>query len=276
MLGLGILTLICKIAHLRKVWVRVHGLPQEYWRPKILFAIASSAGTPICTDAASAKPMIERTFGQFARVLVDMDVTQTLRYKVFVERKNYAFFVDLDYENIPEFCNHCRKIGHNIDYCKFLRIPEVKEGAEGRKKNAQAPTKDIWQEKSRVNWHLNGDRNTKFFYQVTKIKNKTKVVSSLRNDEEIVTDPNIISNHIVNYYSNLFSTNSFLQDDSLVEEVIPSLIDENTNNLLTMIPTEDEIKSTVFGKNGEGAPGPDGFGACFFQNYWSIVHKEAS
>jgi len=123
---------------------------------------------------------------------------------------------------------------------------------------------------------LNGDRNTKFFHQVTKIKNKTKVISSLRNDEEIITDPNIISNHIVNYYNNLFSTNPFLQDDSLVEEVIPSLIDENTNNLLSMIPTEDEIKSVVFGMNGEGAPGPDGFGACFFQNYWSIVHKEVS
>jgi len=134
----------------------------------------------------------------------------------------------------------------------------------------------FWKEKSRVNWHLNGDRNTKFFHQVTKIKNKTKVISSLRNDEEIITDPNVISNHIVNYYSNLFSTNPFLQDDLLVEEVIPSLIDENTNNLLTMIPNEDEIKAAVFSMNRDGAPGPDGFGACFFQSYWSIVHKEVS
>jgi hypothetical protein len=28
-----------------QVWVRIYGLPQEYWRPKIFFAIASSAGT---------------------------------------------------------------------------------------------------------------------------------------------------------------------------------------------------------------------------------------
>jgi hypothetical protein len=33
-----------------QVWVRIYGLPQEYWRPMILFAIASSAGTPICTE----------------------------------------------------------------------------------------------------------------------------------------------------------------------------------------------------------------------------------
>jgi hypothetical protein len=35
--------------------------------------------------------MIERTFGHFARVLVDMDVTEELRYKVLVERKGFTF-----------------------------------------------------------------------------------------------------------------------------------------------------------------------------------------
>jgi hypothetical protein len=57
-----------------QVWVRIYGLAQEYLRRKILFAIASSIGTPICTDAIAAKPMFDRTFGHFARVLVDMDL----------------------------------------------------------------------------------------------------------------------------------------------------------------------------------------------------------
>jgi len=104
-----------------QVWVRIYGLPQEYWRPRILFAIASSAGTPTCTYFASTKHMIERNFGQFARVLVDMDVIQTLRYKVMVQRKDYAFFVELDYENIPYFCNHYLKVGYHVDKCKFLK-----------------------------------------------------------------------------------------------------------------------------------------------------------
>jgi len=59
--------------------LRIHGLPQEYWRHKIFFAIANSVGTPICSDVASYKPMVDRSFGQFARVLVDMDVTTTLK-----------------------------------------------------------------------------------------------------------------------------------------------------------------------------------------------------
>ncbi|KAK2434847.1 hypothetical protein QL285_019959 [Trifolium repens] len=101
-----------------QVWVRLYGLAQEYWRPKIIFAIASSIGTPKCTDAIVAKPMFERTFGQYARVLVDMDVSQPIRSKVLVERTGFAFFVDLDYENLPPFCSHCKMVGHYLEVCK--------------------------------------------------------------------------------------------------------------------------------------------------------------
>jgi hypothetical protein len=99
----------------------MYGLAQEYWRPKILFAIASSIGTPICTDAIAAKPMFDRTFGHFARVLVDIDLSQTLRYKVLVERVGFAFYVDLDYENLPPFCHHCKMVGHYLESCKWVQ-----------------------------------------------------------------------------------------------------------------------------------------------------------
>jgi hypothetical protein len=102
-----------------QVWVRIYGLSQEYWRPKILFAIVSSIGTPICTDAIASKSMFERTFGQ-----VDLDLSQALRYSVLVERKGFAFFVDLDYENLPDFCTHCNMIGHYVENCKNLQAQE--------------------------------------------------------------------------------------------------------------------------------------------------------
>ncbi|GAU20528.1 hypothetical protein TSUD_130860 [Trifolium subterraneum] len=69
--------------------------------------------------------MHERTFGQFARVLVDMDLSQPLRYKVLVERKGFAFFVEIEYENIPDFCNSCQVIGHHVDNCKKWNKDEV-------------------------------------------------------------------------------------------------------------------------------------------------------
>lgn len=128
-----------------QVWLRIYGLAQEYWRPKIMFAIASSVGTPICTDVACSKPMIQRTFGQFARVLVDMDITQELRYKVLVERKGFAFFVDLDYENMPGFCTHCRKVGHYVENCRVLNNNARQADAEKPKKAKNVNTRSYVQ-----------------------------------------------------------------------------------------------------------------------------------
>ncbi|WJX78338.1 hypothetical protein P8452_61571 [Trifolium repens] len=77
--------------------------------------------------------MIDRTFGQFVRVLVDMDLSQTLRDKVLVERKGFAFFVEIDYENLPQFCSNCKLIGHHVGVCKRLNLV-VEDNTEARDK----------------------------------------------------------------------------------------------------------------------------------------------
>ncbi|XP_058755862.1 uncharacterized protein LOC131629080 [Vicia villosa] len=111
-----------------QVWVRFFGLSQEYWRPRILFAIASSVGNPICIDASAAKSRVDRTFGHFVRVLVEMDLTQPLSYNVLVEREGFAFFADIEYENLPEFCAHCKKSGHSLNNCKTLNKVQHSSG----------------------------------------------------------------------------------------------------------------------------------------------------
>jgi hypothetical protein len=86
--------------------------------------------------------MLERTFGQFVRVLVDMDLSQTLRYKVLVERKGFAFYVEMDYENLPQFCSNCKIIGHHVGVCKKLNFGmDDKFEKEVREKNK--PMKEV-------------------------------------------------------------------------------------------------------------------------------------
>ncbi|XP_024630529.1 uncharacterized protein [Medicago truncatula] len=132
----------------------------------------------------------------------------------------------------------------------------------------------FWLEKARLSWHLEGDRNTSFFHRISKIKCKTKLINTLRVEENIISDPQEISNHVVNYFMNLFGTNPFLQDQMLVEEVIPQLVGGNINAMLTMLPSHEEIRNAVFSLNKESAPRPDGFRAFFFQTYWDIVQRE--
>jgi hypothetical protein len=147
-----------------QVWVKMFGLSQEYWHKNILFTIASSIGTPICIDSVTARPMLERTFGQFARVLVDMDLSQPLRYKVLVERKGFAFFVELEYENVPDFRNACQLIGHHVDNCKrWNKEDEVIHDNEVHKKKnpivqqkkTYVPTKDGRVTQNKVDENVN-------------------------------------------------------------------------------------------------------------------------
>jgi hypothetical protein len=46
--------------------------PQEYWRQRTLFEIASAIGTPLSLDEATKT----RAFGHYARILVDMDLSR--------------------------------------------------------------------------------------------------------------------------------------------------------------------------------------------------------
>lgn len=132
----------------------------------------------------------------------------------------------------------------------------------------------FWKEKAKINWHLEGDRNTKYFHKIAKIKSTSKRITTLQDGENTLTDTQQIANHIVNYYKSLFCTNFVLQDQLLVDEVIPKLITNDINAVLTTLPSSLEIKAAVFGLNKDSALGPDGFGAFFFQNYWQIVNKE--
>lgn len=61
-------------------WIRIYDLPQEYWRPRILFEIAASVGTPISIDEMTCK----KVFGHYAKVLVDVDLTTELVHDILV------------------------------------------------------------------------------------------------------------------------------------------------------------------------------------------------
>ncbi|XP_058783572.1 uncharacterized protein LOC131658278 [Vicia villosa] len=133
---------------------------------------------------------------------------------------------------------------------------------------------DFWREKSRVNWQIHGDRNTKFFHTYAKIRRKTSLISSLVIDNDVITNQNTLENHIVSHFTQLFNKNFVPQDNDLISTVIPSLVSEQANMLLTMIPSADEIHQAVQNLKPNSASGPDGFGGVFFHKYWDIIKHD--
>jgi hypothetical protein len=96
--------------------------------------------------------------------------------------------------------------------------------AHKKLEDALSRQEQFWQEKAHLNWHLEGDRNTKYFHRIAKIKTSTKAISTLHDGELVLTDQNQISDHVVNFYKNLFCSNIVLQEQLLAGEVIPNLI----------------------------------------------------
>lgn len=73
----------------------------------------------------------------------------------------------------------------------------------------------FWQEKSRVKWHDEGDRKTRYFHRMAKIKNATKLISTIINGDQVISNQEEIASHIIHHYADLFNNSSILQHDGL-------------------------------------------------------------
>lgn len=112
-------------------WVRLYDLPQEHWRPKILFEIANGIGTPIAIDEATKS----RSLGH----LVEIDLSKSIPYDLRVERNDHAFFVSIDYEKLSFFCGFCQMIGHELAKCKRKMVDQTQSSKKN--KGQQKPIK---------------------------------------------------------------------------------------------------------------------------------------
>lgn len=75
-------------------------------------------------------------FGHYARVLVDINLVGILPDSLWVEREEYTFEIEIEYEKLPYFCFTCNYIGHSSDHCK--KDPSNKIAREmGASKNDQ-------------------------------------------------------------------------------------------------------------------------------------------
>ncbi|KAJ4712441.1 DUF4283 domain protein [Melia azedarach] len=105
-----------EIHSLAHIWVKIYGLSWEYWCPNIIMGIARGVGMPLQLDKITR----EGIYGYYARVLMEVDVLDTLSQFLNVERGDYEFQVKLVYENLPSKCSSCRAIGHDVAKCRVF------------------------------------------------------------------------------------------------------------------------------------------------------------
>lgn len=102
----------------------------------------------------------------------------------------------------------------------------------------------FWKENARIKWHCEGDTNIAYSNKLIKIKQAIKKIYVLKIGDSITYNPNIINSivkHVINLFTNSFSSANYVQDNHLIEETIPRVISDRMNVILTLIPILEEI-----------------------------------
>ncbi|XP_050222603.1 uncharacterized protein LOC126672692 [Mercurialis annua] len=66
----------------------------------------------------------------------------------------------------------------------------------------------LWHQKSKLNWNLHGDRNSKYFHTVASIHSKSNLISDIHIDGVCFHNPVDIKRQVHLYYKDLFRKNS--------------------------------------------------------------------
>ena len=130
---------------------------------------------------------------------------------------------------------------------------------------------NYWKQKSKDDWIIHGDGNTKVFHAAVKAaRAKNEVVKLIDLNGVAHRSEASKAQVAINYFQDLFkSSNS--EDYSEILRGFPSKISERMNHCLIKKVTPEEVKNAVFSIKAGSAPGVDGMTCFFFQNYWSIV-----
>jgi hypothetical protein len=131
-----------------------------------------------------------------------------------------------------------------------------------------------WQQRSRVNWLQQGDRNTSFFHSFASARRKKNSIKKLRGEDgNWVEGTDQLKPLVFQYFANLFSSEVAQVDPTMMEKINPKVTDLMNTNLLAPFSAE-EVRKAMLSIGDYKAPGPDGLHAIFYKKFWNIYGDE--
>ncbi|KAL0926253.1 hypothetical protein M5K25_002467 [Dendrobium thyrsiflorum] len=94
----------------------------HFFNAHVLHALGSIFGRPLKTDQATAS----RSRPSVARILVEVDITKKHPKEVWLGSENSGYLQKVEFENVPDFCMHCKIHGHSINDC-FVAHPQLRK-----------------------------------------------------------------------------------------------------------------------------------------------------
>ena len=131
--------------------------------------------------------------------------------------------------------------------------------------------------RSRMRWHEQGEKNTKYFLYLEKRQNSKTFISKLKSQDGLeITGSNEILNCQKMFYKNLYTAvpRSSLHDNQFFENPnLPKLTDIELDELDRPL-TKQECFEILKVCAKDKCPGSDGFTVEFYLHFWSILGEE--
>ena len=123
--------------------------------------------------------------------------------------------------------------------------------------------------RSKAKWHNEGEKNTRYFLSLEKTRYNSKICKRLLKDGAEVTDPDLILEEQVNFYTELYTSDKSVSFGLINEENIT--IPETYCNEANF--SEAEVSQAVYKLNNNKTPGIDGIGIDFYKVFWKHLRK---
>lgn len=130
--------------------------------------------------------------------------------------------------------------------------------------------------RSKVRWHEEGERNTKYFYSLEKRHHDSKTVSKLKVGENCYTEDQFeILEEEKKFYESLYcSTNinpeKFKNSPFFISENVTALSEEEKSSCEGLV-NEEECTNALKDFDNNKTPGTDGLPAEFYRFFWPDI-----
>nr|POE78860.1 transposon tx1 uncharacterized 149 kda protein [Quercus suber] len=153
------------------------------------------------------------------------------------------------------------------------RLIDIHKFLSGEMEKILVLEEELWGMKARINWLIQGERNTTFFH-ITALNRRSsnRIVGINDSNGNWIVDIDRVKEIFLMGFKKLYSSEQVFcertfQNPFLFEN---SLSDSEAFNL-TLPPSDAEILFALNSMKAFKAPGPDGLHAGFFQRFWLVV-----
>ena len=130
----------------------------------------------------------------------------------------------------------------------------------------------LWLQKSRLNWALKGDKNTRFFHVYASSRNKRNLLNSVLVENEHIEEPSRMKEAVMQHFKKAFSEQ--WQGRPKLGGRFKSINGNEKAAKLEVEFSESEIWNAVKECDGNKAPGPDGFNLFAIKKCWGFIKGE--